>query len=99
MNSKDLDSLALRLAPTHVYLNATELSRVMGFKSPWVMAGLKVAARIYGDSPFRGHFSTVAEVSKWLKSHPEFVASHHLRKTPQRRKPAPRPPTHAPAAG
>jgi len=81
MKPHDLDALARRLAPTHAQLNATELSRVLGFKSPWVMAGLKVAARQSGDSPFRGHFSTVSAVRDWLKRHPDFVASHYLRKT------------------
>lgn len=45
MSPADLTALTRRLAPTHAQLNATELSRVLGFKSPWVMAGLKVAAR------------------------------------------------------
>ena len=82
MNATDLDHLTRRLAATHAQLNATELSRVLGWKSPWIIAGLKIAARYYGDSPFVGKYATVAEVRAWLKRHPDFVASHHLRKKP-----------------
>jgi hypothetical protein len=78
----DIGALTNRLALTHAQLNATQLSQVFGWKSPWIIAGLKVAARASGDSPFRGQFATVADVKKWLDRNPNFVASHHLRKNP-----------------
>lgn len=90
MSDHDLQRLADRLAPSTAQLNATELAKVFGYKTTWTLQAMKIAARATGDSPFRGHYATVNDVRKWLKAHPEFVASHHLRKTaPRRRDPNP----------
>lgn len=51
----------------------------MGY-SEWEIKGIRAAGRKFGDSPFRGRFTTPALLSSWLKKHPDFVPWHHLKK-------------------
>lgn len=41
---------------------------------------VKKAAKVSGDSPFSGRKTTARKFNAWILAHPEFVASHWLRK-------------------
>lgn len=69
--------------PDFTRLDATKLAACLGV-STWVVKGMKIAAAQHGDSPFMGRYTTLRRASAWFDRHPEFVASHHLRKCPAR---------------
>src|SRR5688572_12905787 len=73
-----------RVNPDFTRLDATKLARCFAV-STWVIKGLKLAALDSGDSPFVGRYTTLRRASDWFDRHPEFVASHHLRKKSQQR--------------
>ena len=62
-----------------VLLNSRQIAAHLRV-SPFVLKGIKRAGIRCGDSPFTGRFSTLPRILGWLERHPEFVASHHLRK-------------------
>lgn len=59
-------------------LNAKAL-KALGF-TDWVISGIKRAGRVHGDSPFMGRYTTRKKLEAWFDIHPEFVASHYLRR-------------------
>lgn len=91
MKSHELEALRLALAPSTLQLNATELTKIFGWKSRWHISALKLAANAAGDNPFRGGYATIDSIKTWLNAHPEFVSSHWLGNSPRRRRPAPDP--------
>lgn len=60
-------------------LDSTKLAREIGV-STWLPKAVKVAAAELGDSPFVGRYTTKEKFLSWLDRHPDFVASHWLRK-------------------
>lgn len=83
-NSAEVEALRVKLAPTIAQFNGTQLARLFNV-SRWTITAVKIAAAQSGDSPFRGHYATVADLKAWFRRHPEFVAAHFIRKTPPRR--------------
>lgn len=84
MNNEELQSLKREMAPSCAMLNSTQLATVFCV-SMYVIKAIKIAGKHYGDSPFIGMFSTVQRIQLWLDRHPDFVASHHIRKKPPQR--------------
>lgn len=78
MKPEELQALKLHLAPSTLQLNATELTKIFGWKSRWHIEALKRAANVAGDNPFRSGHATIDSIKAWLNAHPEFVASHWL---------------------
>lgn len=68
----------------HHLLNSKQLAAAMGLRSTWVIKGAKLAAEHCGDSPWRGRYCSLENFKKWMDAHPEFVASHWVRKRPAR---------------
>jgi hypothetical protein len=66
--------------PRFTQLDGTKLAQRLGV-STWVVKGMRIAAAKTGDSPFMGRYTTADRALRWLENHPDFVASHHLRKT------------------
>lgn len=63
--------------------NVTELTSDLGLKSTWLVGAVKkVAPEIF----VAGRYSTVAQIRRWLRAHPQFVAAHVLRTPEQREK-------------
>jgi hypothetical protein len=45
----------------------------------WFLHAMKLAAKLWGDSPFvAGHYAYEEDIKAWLKRHPNFVPSHHV---------------------
>src|SRR5208283_421904 len=63
-----------------ILLDMTAASKLLGV-SIWVTRGIKVCGRKLGDSPFFGRYTTQEKLLNWLERHPDFVASHFLRRT------------------
>ena len=85
-----MNELDMIQPPAHARLNSRRLAQALNFDSPWVIAGIKKANRMYHEQGreeliFTGRYSTPAKINRWLDDHPEFVASHFL--APQRRRP------------
>ena len=78
-----VEALRVKLAPTTARFNATQLARIF-YVSRFTIHAVKIAGRYYGDNPFRGMFCTVADLKAWFRRHPDFYASHFIRKSPPR---------------
>lgn len=65
--------------PNDELVTSKEAARRLGV-SRWVTGGIKAAGLHFGDCPFTGRYTTMNRLSKWLLSHPEFVASHWQRR-------------------
>lgn len=46
---------------------------------------VKLASKEAGDSPFSGRITTARKFTAWIGAHPEFVASHWLRKKKEKK--------------
>jgi hypothetical protein len=86
MKAQELDALKMAIAPSTLQLNATELTKIFGWKSRWHISALKLAATAAGDNPFRGGYATIDSIKAWLNAHPEFVATHWLGKHGRQRR-------------
>lgn len=63
-------------------LNSTTAAQFLGV-SRWVTSAMKLAGRVYNDSPFDGRYTTPDKLEAWCKRHRGFVASHfHRHKLP-----------------
>lgn len=66
----------------HRRLNSTSAARELGV-SRWVTSAIKLAGRVYNDSPFDGRYTTPDKLEAWFRRHRGFVASHfHRHKLP-----------------
>jgi hypothetical protein len=93
-------TLAPKSAPgIHDPLDAIKLARAMSW-SQWQIYAVKkanatLAAEGLESLIFTGRYSTVAQIRKWLREHPTFVASQVHRK---KKEPDGTPPDQRPAA-
>jgi hypothetical protein len=60
-------------------LNMRQATLVFGFGA-WVLRGIKIASANDPNRPFKGRYTTAESLDRWLDEHPEFVASHHIRR-------------------
>ena len=76
MKDAEVQALAAQLAYRTARLNIRQLSIVFGYRGTFTLRMMKLAASVFGDSPFRGRTATVADVQAWFRRHPEFVPTH-----------------------
>ena len=48
--------------------------------SRWTVTAVKISSVGQPDAPFSGRYTTARRFNDWLLKHPEFVASHIMRK-------------------
>lgn len=48
--------------------------------SRWTVTAVKITSEGQPDAPFSGRYTTARRFNDWLLAHPDFVASHVMRK-------------------